>query len=369
MPKLTQEQIAKAKYVSMEDYYKKIEKIESFKEKLDFTTKYLLSHGMDGQPTDYSLEEAIHLTRLKLIDESKKARDRLFNDEEGPDPADLYIDEHNEVVDPYAEDIEDDIENEFFMANPGEYLKNKAQAYAKDVNENEISVGQQVRFEQNCARLAKTLNSQLSQEILRKEERGMSNLNIQARMEAKLGGRQGLQRAQNAIKPGFFTRAFGTRSNAGRNFDEVYAAFNNPNHALYGNKAALEKATVEYLDYKNSKKGPAERAVGLALKEPKEKFATILLEAIQEEKQNEEVFKPIVGGCVRAKIDQDKVDRTLGANPESNQQRVPIVIDLDDGENESFYSYDSDNSIEMENEKQDEEKDLMEIANDDSMMA
>lgn len=352
MPPLTKEQIEKAKYVSIADFNAKVDQIKDFDEKMKFATLYLLSHGMGGAKTDYTLEESIHLVRLKLVDESKKLRGELEN-ELDIDPADLYIDEHPYVVNPYAENEKDDIENEFFMANPCEYLKRQAQKYTKELDKIEMEVGPQVSFHENCDRLSKTLDTQKSNEILYAEEKGVLHLNLKARMEAKCMGRENFLKLEKETRPGFFARNFGTRSNPGKNFDEVYAAFNNPKHALYGNLNALEKATTEYLAYKDSKKSPAERLAGLAVKEPKEGFASKLLDAIKEQKANDEIFKTVVGGCRRKNLDPDTVDRIKGTELEQNPNRIPITLDLDD-ENEMDSSMESESELDMEVQKEDE---------------
>ena len=92
MPKLTRERLKKAKYVSMADFAAKLDQIEGFKEKIEFTALYLLSHGRDGAKADYTFDEAVHLARMKLSDESKRLRDKLARGGEGePSPAELYV--------------------------------------------------------------------------------------------------------------------------------------------------------------------------------------------------------------------------------------------------------------------------------------
>ena len=349
MPRLTKEQLKAISYISMADYANKLDQIEDFDDKLEFTARYLLSHGAKGQKTDYSLEEAIHLARAKLVDTSRKLRDKLYNDEEGPDPADLYIDSYEAAVNPYAEDVKDDIENQYFMANPAQFLKKKAEEYAKEVEDKDIEIEGENAFKENCIRLSKKLDSQLSRQILTAEHKGNIHLDIKARMEASYRGRKNLEKAENMIKPSFFTRTFGTRSVAGKNFDEVYAAFNNPKHALYGNLDALEKATKEYVDYKFAHKSKAEQLAGLAVKEPKEGFACTLLEAIRQQKQNSEDFKMIVGEAVKKDLTEEKVDQIKGPAPEEAQHRVQIVLDLGDDE-----ASDLDSSMEEEPQLQNE---------------
>lgn len=352
MPKLTKEQLEKVKYVSMVDFASKVDQIEGFKDKVEFATMYLLSHGMNGAQTDYTLEEAIHLVRLKLIDESKRLRDKIYaGGENDPDPADLYLDENENAVDPYAEDEKDDIENQFFLGNPGLYLKGKAEKFAKELNDQEMQIGIQKHFKENCERLAETLDGAKTYQILSAEEKGMNTLNIKARMEQKYRGREFFAKAEESTRPGFFTRAFGTRSTAGKNFDEVYAAFNNPHHALYGNMKALKTATTQYLEYKASKRSAMENAAGLRVREPKEGFAERLLDVINEQEKNDEVFKPIVGNSYRRNLTQDDVDRIKGVELEENSHRQPIILDLDD-ESENSYEDSMEDSRDMSVEEE-----------------
>lgn len=344
MPDLTKEQLKNIKYVSIADLYQQLDAIQDFDDKFQFTVRYLLSHGSKGQATDYSFEEAVHLARLKLIDESKKLRDKLLTDEDGVDPADIYFDENEYPVYPYAEEEKDDIEYEFFMGNPGEYLKCKADKVVRDIESQDFEDDKEVALKENCNRLSKTLGPGKSYEILSAEEKGQNILNIQARMEAKCRGRDIFQKLEKETKPGFLARNFGTRSTAGKNFDEVYAAFKNPGHVLYGNMDALKKASDEYVAYKDSKKSSLERVAGLAIEDPKEAFARRISESIAEQKANDEVFKPIVGTCVKKKLTQDIVDRIKGPELSENQHRAPIDLDLDEEESEI------DNSMESESE-------------------
>jgi len=346
MPKITREKIQKAKYTSMADLYRQLDMIPNFDDKVEFATNCLLSHGADGRATDYSFEEAVHLARLKLVDESKKLRDKIYNDEEGPDPADLYIDFNEQAVNPYAEDEKDDIENQFFLGHPAEYLKSKAEKCVKEISDQDLELNEEISFKENCIRLSRELNTQKSIGILTMEEKGTAPLDIKARMEAKYLGRERFKEMEKVTRPSWFTRTFGTRSNAGKNFDEVYAAFNNPKHALYGNLDALEQATSQYLDYKASTRSAAENAVGLRVREPKEGFAEHLLASIREQKANNEVFKPIVGQAARKEMTAESVEAIKGPEPApENEHRQNLVLDLSDDDDSLI-----DDSVEEESE-------------------
>ena len=358
MPKLTKAQLKDVKYTSMADYYRAVDQIEDFDDKMAFTTRFLLSHGMDeDRQYDYSIEEAIHLARVKLMDTHKQLKDKLYNQDKETNPDNLLISKDESTVNPYAKDLKEDIDNQFFMGNPGEYLKAKAEKYAAEIEDQDIEMGLDHPFKENCIRLSKTLNSDKSMEIASAERKGMTTLNIQARLEAKYRGKENYRKAQDLIKPGFIAKVFGTRSTAGKNLDEVWAAFNSPKHALYGNKEALGKAATEYLAYKDSKKGVLERSAGLAVKEPKEGFAANLLEAIQAEKANEEVFQSVTGECYKSGLTAEKVDSIKGPEAEVAKKREPMDIDLiDDEEEELDNSADNQNEVEVVNDKQAEKE-------------
>lgn len=337
MPKLTKEKLQNAKYVSMADFAAKLDQIQGFKAKLEFTSMYLLSHGINGTKTDYTFEEAIHLARVKLADESKKMREEIAKGgENAPDPSKLYLNSNPNAVDPYAQAEKDDIENEFFMGNPAVFLKEKAKQYAREIDSMTVELPEFKSFRENCERLSPSLNGGKSRDILGAEERGTSYLDIKARMEQKYRGRENFLKGEKATRPGLFTRLFGTRSTAGKNFDEAYAAYNNPKHALYGNKEAMKLAATQYLDYKASKRSALENAAGLRVREPKEGFAERLLDAINEQEKTDEIFKPMAKASFRKNLTQDSVDRIKGPEAEENNYREPLILDLDDEKEESL---------------------------------
>ncbi len=337
MPKLTREQLAHAKYISMADYAAKVDQIKGFKAKLEFTAMYLLSHGMNGAQTDYTFEEAVHLARVKLADESKKLREELSKGgENAPDPSKLYLHSNPNAVDPYAQSEKDDIENQFFMGNPAVFLKEKAKQYAREIKPMGVELPEFRSFRENCERLSPSLNGAKSRDIILAENKDTSRLDIIARMEQKYRGRENFLKGEASMRPSFFTRAFGTRSTAGKNLDEVYAAYNNPKHALYGNKEALKIAATQYLDYKASKRSALENAAGLRVKEPKEGFAERLLDAINEQEKTDEIFKPMANASYQKNLTKDDVDRIKGPELEESKTREPLILDLDDDKEEEL---------------------------------
>ena len=76
MPKLNKADLETIEYVSMKDYFEKVEEYEDFNDKLEFTTHYLLRHGMKN--ADFSFEEAVHLARIKLNEASLDLKNKYF---------------------------------------------------------------------------------------------------------------------------------------------------------------------------------------------------------------------------------------------------------------------------------------------------
>ena len=76
MPKITEDQLNEIRYVSMADFCKRIDAIPDMESKRLFATRYLLSYGMDGAPTDYSFKEVMHIARIKIGDASYKLKEQ-----------------------------------------------------------------------------------------------------------------------------------------------------------------------------------------------------------------------------------------------------------------------------------------------------
>ena len=77
LPKLKKAELDQVKYVSMADYFNKIDQYEDFSDKMKFTTKYLLTHSNVQNP-DYSIGQAIHLAKVKLTDAAVKKHDEYM---------------------------------------------------------------------------------------------------------------------------------------------------------------------------------------------------------------------------------------------------------------------------------------------------
>ena len=340
MPKLTKAQLQQVKYVSMTDYFNKVDQFEDFNDKLKFTTRYLLTHSNVQNP-DCSIEEAIHLARVKLTDVSVKKHDEYMAKNNGKDT-------EAHIVDPYSKD---DKAAEMFMANPVDYLAGEANKTIKEINDGEL-------IDKNHRQLEKefldTLNSLAvdANSKIRQLDKSSRVLDMKTRMEARAGGKERLDQAYKATKGSFMSRLFGTSSAAAKNLDQVYNAFNNPNHVLYGNTDALDKAAVQYIqhnfpDWLPFQALPTEEDMNNAGLSDTEKarmnFSINTLKSIKEQVEMEDKFEPLVRACEQKDIQYSDIK-------EVDDHKV---INLDDSEDE----IDEESLIEeseVSNEKQEE---------------
>lgn len=238
MPKLlNQRRLNKVQYISMSDYIRSMDALDDFEDKMAFTTRYLIAHG-GREERDVSLAEAIHIAKFKLADASRDARRmRIMN----PDQA----------VNPELSD-EEDAPNRQFMIEPIEYLKNEVdnliRVEAGSMDNSLESQQRMANYQLMSAVLLNDNDHSLSYEIDELDvEPHVRDFN--ARFKAIYGGDKQLEKAYDKTKPGVLSKMFGTSSVAARNLDEVYKAFNNEEHALYGDMRALDKAATEYLQH------------------------------------------------------------------------------------------------------------------------
>lgn len=142
MPNMSKETFKDVKYVSMVDFCRRIDEIQDIDDKREFATKYLLTYGMNGAQQDYSLNEAIHIARVKLADAGTALRNQVYDKTNGKYQEGLFIaEDHPETINAYAKTRADDVANEMFMGRPGEYLQNRARISAQEIvvpNENLI---------------------------------------------------------------------------------------------------------------------------------------------------------------------------------------------------------------------------------------
>ena len=315
------------RYVSMTDFIRQIDEIETIDAKLAFATRYLLSYGA-GQDRDVSYAEAIHIAQMKIADASAAMRkDRIMVP--------------NEAVDPDLS-AEDDAPNRRFMLEPVAYLQEEAHrlliADSQRQNPNADTQRRITEYQLTSAVLAGDFNGSISHEVEDLEIESNAR-DVEARLKAKLGGARELERAYKATKPGVLSKMFGTYSKAYANLDEVYNGFNNPDHALYGNLNALDKAATEYLRHVfptwNPKTGMVSKSACNSLKGTQKEralFSLNLLKASAEQRKSEGTLETIVNGNrqARAEAEANAGDEVLENQGNEFQQGLLGELEKDE---------------------------------------
>lgn len=245
MPRLTNQELKDLRYISMVDYCKRVRTYENMDDKLRFTTQYLLLHGTGVGEPDYSIEEATYIAQLALGTASIMEKEKL-----GPNERTL-VNNNPQLVNPHVESPDQDLAHELFMNDPYQYLKGYASKNVKNIDRLKNPSEDDLAFKQQCVTMISDKLDPLnfSSDVYDMVSKN-SPVGVRIRMETKLGSKEQLDALYKATKPGFFSKMFNTSSLAAKNLDQVYNAFNNPNHALFGDKAALKKAAQEYLVHK-----------------------------------------------------------------------------------------------------------------------
>ena len=326
MPKLlSEERLNKVRYISMADYIRQMDELEYIEDKMAFTTRYLLAYGA-GVERDVSLPEAIHIAKMKIADASAKLRAEIIM---VPD----------EAVDPNVTEEEDAL-NRQFMIEPVDYLRDQVNNLLMQEANREPTAETQKRIEDYqlfSAVLAADMNGSLSQQISELDIEPTAR-DVDARLKAKFGGPKEFESAYEATKPGLFSKMFGTSSTAYHNLQEAYEAFNNPDHALYGNMNSLDKAAKEYLQHCfprwNPKNGIPSRSAIEQLsgtKKARALFSLNILKATAEQRQSEPVYETIMTGNLQKRSDDAAAagDEVLEENNQF-QQKVREDIGKED---------------------------------------
>ena len=372
MPKniqrLTEKDIKDLKYASLTDFSRKMDEYQDINDKLKLASEYIILHSFENNP-DCTRDEIIEIARMKIADasyqlkqeasklfeESNKAEEieeekmddidedeiQIFNADEGALNATPY------AVNPFASE-KDDLDLELFMAYPSDYLRNYAFKKYNKIEEENIELHKETIVKE---KYLSYYNNAINKE--NKLEKGERNrLHIITRLQSKFGSKAALDKIFSDTKAGFFSRVF-TQSNAAKNLDTVYQAFNNKDNAYYGDMDALQKAATEYLVHKfpNWKPGepyPNETAINkLSSVEISRTILSIgILDTINKEKNNQTVLDTIVQGCAKDEDVRNQLDQQMAVNQELFQKK--LFEDLKEDIESGLIQADFDNNIKVE---------------------
>ena len=256
MPKkLTNKELKELKYVSMADLCTRLKEYNDMNDKLKFATQYLLLHGTQTGEPDYSFTEATYIAQLAIVGASKVEKEKMGKVNE------TFLKNNPQIINPHVKNAKEDLAFELFLRDPYQYLKGYAQKNADAIENINVIVPEERVAKEHFENLIKNklepsdFNSDVYDFLMDNQP-----VAIRLRSQMMLGGKDRLDAVVKAAQPGFWSRFFDTSSLASKHLLTVYDAFNNKNHALYGDTGALKKASIEYLQYKfpNWKPGDAE---------------------------------------------------------------------------------------------------------------
>ena len=356
MPKLTKEELQQIRYVSMADFARRFDQIQDFDDKMSFTTRYLLCHGMKGAENDYTFPEALHIARTKIADASARMKEQFF------EQSDEDLTERPYIVNPWLKDERADLAAEAFMGNPVGYIQGAANELTQ---ENGDGTGFNHDLKANCERISRLPEQQTNRAVFALDATPTA-FDVKMRMETKLGGRAELESLYQTAKPGLFSRILGASSPASHKLDAAYKAFQNPRDRAFGDMNAMEKASNDYLGYKipNWKSGQKIPNDVMGVLNPAEKARTKLsvgmLESIEEQRAMEDDFRTMVEACNAKNLSYDDVIASRAFARETSrgeshvegavkeETRIELPRGLDQASFQSILEHDTQDEILVE---------------------
>ena len=355
MPRLTNEELKNVEYVSMVDFCRKIRTYENMDDKLRFTTQYLLSYGKGNRTPDYTLEEATYIAQMAIASSSKVQKELMGNENRE------LLSNNPQIVNPHVKDPKEDLAHELFMNDPCKFLRGYAEKKIRQIENSDVRKHSDNELRDNCEYLLQEKLDVLnfSDDVYDMVSKP-TNVGIKLRAELMLGGKKELEDLYNASRPKFYSRFFGTASNASKNLDTAYKMFNDPKNAHFGNKETIRNAANQYLQHKFPEWRPGDDypeydAANYSDAElARIKLSMTMLDATSRQEDFENSFKNLVDETKKKEIKFSDADR-----PPLNQNIFRDNVNKDVNENDVN---EIDNSFEIDGPSYEKEKDKEEVS-------
>lgn len=296
MPKVEKKKnINGVQYDSMADFYRHIDEYKTLDGKLDYATKYILSHDM-GVDKDYAFEGVVNLARQKIAE--------IINRSKRP------ADKNN----PRAK---------MFLGNPAGYLKGEAQKLSKNIDEADVSFEGDKELKENCERIAKAMDDDFNAQVFEVDKISKS-IGLRSKVEAGFGGKKELEANLKVANSRKWYAIFSSSSSEWKKLEEAYEDFNNPNREEFGDYSYLSNSAIRYLQHKVPNWEPSrpfpENAFNKfnASETAKVNFSLNIMKAVRSQLATDESFHNLVDEAKEEDIKYEDL-------PEKNQN----VIDLD----------------------------------------
>ena len=360
MPKLKKKDLDKVQYKSIQDFLLNFDKYDSIKDKLAYTTRYILQHGASNE-RDFSFAQFVQVARQKIAEASGKTK--APNGKEAP----------NYLVDKSVEDEKNDLAAEMFLSNPADYIKNEANKVIDEIDADEVNFEWQDELKENCERLLPDMDKNFNDRQFLFDQHS-AYYGVKARTQAALGGKEKLDELYKATQPSRFSRIFATYSAKWVALEDAYESFNNPNKYGFGKMDHLNDAAIDYLKHKFPKWNPGEEIPAKAYSKlnktelAKVNFSVNILDAIRGQKEAEKNFHSLVDATKEKEIKYSDIPEdsheVIDLDQLDFQNQIKLDAELDkDSLSESVNEATIDHDLEKEDSIEEEVLDQSSLSN------
>ena len=342
------------KYISMADFSRKIDEIKDMDDKLAFAAEYLLNHK---DQVDYPFDAAINIARMKIADGLVEYDKMVEKAERVEMNKEAFPEDDIEDVDlkPYGK-VVGNKNIDKFMSFPYMFLKEYGNKRIEEINGHKVNGVLPKNEKAKADRFDKNLRIMDEYTLyLTPKQKELNYLHINARLDAKFGSADALDKAVKATRPGVFSSIFNTTSMEGRNLLTAYKGFNDEKNPLYGQKDTLERAATAYVKhlfpgFEKDYPFPDQHLVNQLSGTQKTRFilCKAILESIRKENEMEDTYIDAVENKDGLEIDlNNSLDSDISKTNINNLDK-----DLDDSmSNDSIDNSESENvnnNIDME---------------------
>ena len=247
------------KNISIEDFNKKFDEIETLSEKFEFIADYLLSYGFEDEDAiekqntnvvnlmDSTAEKFIHNAREKFLEASLKSREEYNKTHNIPLNADII----DPSLDPNSEEQKG---MQKFMLDPANYLSRCAKIAKKEYsNPENVTITSKVDYDEwlrNLDRVSREFHSVSKVFDANEKNRNVLDLLNSVKKECNITENVTYNDVLKKHSGGFFEKVFNTTSKEYKNFQKAFKEYNDKDNPNYSNDEKLEKAAREYIHHK-----------------------------------------------------------------------------------------------------------------------
>ena len=318
---------------TIEGFKESFDSLQRLDDKFDFMCSYLLSHGMGDEEPECDFDELLHYAKKEFIDASLALKEEYAKHHPS---AKLNPEELN----PYGGSKENEAMQQYFLANPTDFLAKMGQSYYENAKEDPaFSEQEKATFQEwkdNCRRLGQELGSHKT--VFEDYEADLVPDAVITNASMRLYGRDdvGVEEFLDRNKGGLFERKFGSTSPEYKNFEASFRDYNNVDSPRFGDSAAVKANALAYIRHKfpGLKEGelPTQEQIS-AIKNSTSKGRIEFTVSIVKEIALQERYKEISDACSKAvlgSVDAEQENFQQGLAEDIKESDGVEAIDIDE---------------------------------------